>query len=302
MASFYGDENYADRPRRRTTADNPFAGSGDVYTPPTATPPTSPDAPPPSAPLSSPNYGSLTAGFDPAKLNDPNKHSFKYDFGRTVAPFDPRQGFTADVLKALNGLGYADFGSPGGDQLSIHGVTEKGRAAGMDPRDFTGDYIYAFDAQNDATKWGFDWLDDAYNTATKPPAATPKDPYGSLPSWLTDGLTADDLIRLSYNTYLGRDPESAAMGHSNFEMNDPRLLLTLNSIAKSAEAQQYAASHPGYAPPQMPTASAYGGSPAVAQALQRLALGLPQLMKNQQIPGAVPDPLTAWLLQLLGVG
>lgn len=105
------------------------------------------DAPAAAAPAS--NYA-RTMGFDSGKFNDPNKHDFKYDVGRTLSQFDPKAGFTPEVLGALNQLGYGSF-SGSGDKLSLTGAKNAKDAA-----DFSNqDWIYAHDAQNDATKWNF---------------------------------------------------------------------------------------------------------------------------------------------------
>jgi hypothetical protein len=124
------------------------------------------------------NFGN-TYGLDPKKFGDPNKRGFKYDTMRAMSAFDPRQGFTADVLKALNALGYGTFSSRGGDRLSLTGATGSHEAA-----DFTDqDWIYAHDAQNDATKWSFGgggWQGPSPETAAYGPDPTP-DPYGTIP-------------------------------------------------------------------------------------------------------------------------
>lgn len=176
---------FRQRPGSRVTQPPPptFAGTQEPEVPPmvhnaglpggTAGP--NPE-PPPSAPAPPPSYNWdwISQGFDRGKLNDPNKHTFKYDYARTVAPFDPRRGFTSEVLNALNALGYADFYSPGGDKLGIRNVTQRGLQAEMDPRDFFGDFIDAFDAQDpNATRWGF----DAFTAPTPQQAA-----YGPAPS------------------------------------------------------------------------------------------------------------------------
>jgi hypothetical protein len=95
------------------------------------------------------DYGRLM-GYDAGRLGDPNKHDFKYDTGRTLSQFDPRQGITPDVLAALNKLDYGTF-SGSGDKLSLSGAKNAKDAA-----DFANqDWIGAYKAQNDATKWNF---------------------------------------------------------------------------------------------------------------------------------------------------
>lgn len=117
------------------------------------------DAPPltttgnvPAASTPSADFGRVM-GFDAGKFNDPNKHDFKYDTGRVLSRFDPRQGFTPDVIAALNnelGGTYGNF-SGSGDKLSLTGA--KGA---KDAADFANqDWVYALKAGNDATKWNF---------------------------------------------------------------------------------------------------------------------------------------------------
>lgn len=112
--------------------------------------------PKPDAPMSpegpaAPAYNFGRAmGLDEGKFNDPNKHDFKYDTMRTMSQFDPRQGFTPEVIDALNKLDYGTF-SGSGDKLSLSGAKNAKDAA-----DFANqDWIYAHDANSDATKWNF---------------------------------------------------------------------------------------------------------------------------------------------------
>src|SRR5262245_54996324 len=65
-------------------------------TPPTATATAAPAVP-------SLDFSRMT-GYDEGKFNA-NKQDAKYQIGRTLAQFDPRQGITPEVLQALNGLG-----------------------------------------------------------------------------------------------------------------------------------------------------------------------------------------------------
>lgn len=97
-----------------------------------------------------PNFGRVM-GMDEGKFNDPNKHDFKYDVIRKLSEFDPRQGFTPEVIAALNALGYGTFSSKGGDKLTLTGATGSPDAADFADQD----WIFAHDAQNDATKWNF---------------------------------------------------------------------------------------------------------------------------------------------------
>jgi hypothetical protein len=126
---------------------SPNTGPAPAIDPPLALPVGPADAPKPAG-----DFG-RTMGYNPDKFNDPNKHDFKYDTARVLSRFDPRQGFTPDVINALNGeLGgtYGNFAG-GGDKLSLSGA--KGA---KDAADFANqDWIYAHKANNDATKWNF---------------------------------------------------------------------------------------------------------------------------------------------------
>ncbi len=106
-----------------------------------------PEGPKPAGDLS------RTMGLDSGKFNDPNKHDFKYDTQRLLSRFDPRQGYTPEVIAALNnelGSTYGQF-SGSGDKWSLTGA--KGA---KDAADFTNqDGIFAHKANSDATKWNF---------------------------------------------------------------------------------------------------------------------------------------------------
>jgi hypothetical protein len=104
----------------------------------------------PAAPAPAADYGRLM-GYDAGKLNDPNKHDFKYDTARVMSKYDPRGGFTPELLNELTGLGYGTFSSKGGDKLSLTGAKNAKDAADFADQD----WIYASKANNDATKWMF---------------------------------------------------------------------------------------------------------------------------------------------------
>lgn len=126
----------------------PNSGPAPALDQPIASPTTPADLPRPGGPTS--GFGRLS-GFNEAKFNDPNKHDFKYDTARVMSQFDPRAGFTPEVIAALNKLGYGTFSSSGGDKLSLTGAKNAPDAA-----DFTNqDWIFAKDANSDATKWQF---------------------------------------------------------------------------------------------------------------------------------------------------
>lgn len=298
MASIYGDDGgtVTDGRRRRPTNAGPGyipPYGGGTGTPPrptstTTAPPIAPNEPNPNTPAPeppkppAPNFGSLSGGFDFGKLSDPNKHSFKYDYARTVSAFDPRKGFTGDVLSALNGLGYADFYSPGGDKLGIRNVTSKGVAAGMDPRDFLGDFINAFDAQNDATKWGFDWFDDATTASGGNgfPSSIPVDnpdprvfsgPGGGDMSWLTDLLK-------SFATPNTPAPPAA-----------PPIVMNMPGAQPAA---QYSQPSPTFGGGYVQPAYQPSGN-TEADATSLLAMALPRLLQD---PAFANDPLVRRLM------
>jgi len=179
----YGDSSGLET---RTNGDTTFGGasSGGVgaqsrgvltnvngHTGPlTPNPEPPPSAAPPAAPPA-PNYGWLS-GFDYGKLTDPTHNSAKYQIGRTLATFNPTSGFNDSVLAALNALGFGQF-SGGGDRLSLSGVTAKGLQAGLDPHNFTGDYIKNWTGADPNDHSGAQWQYDAYvdpetATATAP--------------------------------------------------------------------------------------------------------------------------------------
>jgi len=101
--------------------------------------------PPPAGGLG--QYANSLEGFDSAKLNSTHD-SPKYQIGRALSQFDPRQGVTPDVLAALNKLGVGQF-SGSGDKVSI---------ANGDPR-FEGvnaiDLVRGFDDPNGTGGWQY---------------------------------------------------------------------------------------------------------------------------------------------------
>lgn len=242
------------------------------------------------------------SGYDPTKGLD-GGGSAKYLLRNALSHFNPQQGITPDVLAALNSLGIGTF-SGRGDNLVVGGNVSPDFGS---TRRF--DVIPNFSSGH-ATTWGYLQEDkggslDPFAASTAPTPAS-SDPFASIPSWLSDGLNPADLVRLAYNTYLGREPAPqdivANTGNYTSTMLDPNLLSALDAIASSAEATQYAKSHPDQQIPAPPQPTAFQNSAAVGQALQRLSLSLPQLLQGRQSgPTAPSDPLTAWLLNLLGV-
>lgn len=67
-------------------------------------------------------YGGSLEGYDSGKLNNPDKQTAKYQIGRALSHFDPRQGMTPEAIAALNGLGIGQF-SGEGDKLRVTGGT-----------------------------------------------------------------------------------------------------------------------------------------------------------------------------------
>lgn len=114
-------------------------------------------------------YAGQMGGFDSSKLQ--SKDDAKYDIGRVLSNFDPTQGITPDVLKALNGLGYGNF-SGSGDNLQFSGETDKGRQAGLESNFSGGDEISDYTGNDPNDHSGARWQ---YGDAAAD-AATPKGP------------------------------------------------------------------------------------------------------------------------------
>jgi hypothetical protein len=119
-------------------------------------PPMQADAPAAAKPLLG-SYANRLEGFDTGKLNDASYTSPKYAIGRALSGFDPRQGVTDDVLKALNSggagqqytrlsgdkvrgqdgrvvdlvRGFNDPNGTGGWQLGLEGNAPAQRSGGM---------------------------------------------------------------------------------------------------------------------------------------------------------------------------
>ena len=98
-----------------------------------------------------PDFSRLT-GYDEGKFNDPNKQSAKYQIGRTLSGFDSTKGLTPDAIAALNGLGFGNF-SGQGDKLSLQGLTDAGRGAGLVGDYKDADFNVGFKSGNG--KWGY---------------------------------------------------------------------------------------------------------------------------------------------------
>lgn len=204
------------------------------------------------------NFGNIMGGsYD--KFSDPTKHDFKYDTLRTLSQFDPKKGFGAEVLAALNALGYGTFSSPGGDRLSLSGAKNAKDAA-----DFSGqDWIGAYDAQNGDTKWNFGG-GGAMPQETPQQAAYGPDPMAMLLPSLFGGQ----------QSYAPPQPQQPAMPAIFSDANFWQQLV-------SAMQPQYA---PGYSNAPMPSfgGAQYGTSqapvaqqnPQITQLLSQLFAGL----------------------------
>lgn len=149
----------------------------------------SPIADAPAAPAS--DFG-RTMGFDAGKFADPNKHDFKYDTGRTLSQFDPKQGITPEVLAALNKLDYGTFAGSG-DKLSLTGAKNAKDAGDFGPQDWIG----GFKAGNDSTKWNFGGgaVGNA-EAAAGPPAQAGQGPAGMSLASLDPLLSGDPMAKI----------------------------------------------------------------------------------------------------------
>jgi hypothetical protein len=230
----------------------------------------SPTPPPPSY-----NTGWLS-GYDPGKLLDPNNGSYahaKYAIGRTLSQFDPHGGFSPEVLAALNALGYGMF-SGSGDALSLNGITTAGQAAGLDPHNFTGDFIQGF--HSDHPVWTYDAYADPATAAAPPPA-------GGTPG--APGATS------------GADSFSALMAMLAGLTRQPAAA----TPPPAAPAPPPATSGP---PPPTNAPSFSGGytTPgygSVGNATQSMALRLSQILSD---PRYANDPFVQQILRMVGGG
>jgi hypothetical protein len=144
-------------------------------------PPIQSEMPAPAQAAPALDFGRMT-GYDQGKW-DANKQDAKYQIGRTLAQFDPRQGVTPEVLAGLNGLGYGTF-SGQGDKLNLTGLTDKGRQNKLSG-DYSGaDFIQGFKSGNG--KWGYaDPFAEAQQAQSQPrPQAG-----GGLPSFAGSSIS-----------------------------------------------------------------------------------------------------------------
>jgi hypothetical protein len=238
---------------------------------------TTPTQTAPTAPTRQPNYNWLDGGYDRGKLGDASHNTAKYLMGRTFAQYDPRQGITGDVLSGLNALGFGKFGGSG-QHLSISGITDFGRSAGLDPYDFTGDFIRGWgDGQGANPLWGYD--------AWSNPVSAPSGSIDSLLSMFQPQPQAGG------NGLLGADQLAA-------------LLKTLQVNQTPVSAPPITVSLPDQPPapvaisPDMAPALVSGmDSPGVSQALRVMAMRYPQLLQRPEMD---PNSLQAEIMRLIG--
>lgn len=108
-----------------TSPTGPVATYNSLYTPENWTPNGGVNGQPkiestPTSPASPPSLGQYALeGFDPTKLSSGHS-SPKYQIGRVLSQFDPRQGLTPELLNQLNALGIGTF-SGQRDKLHVEG-------------------------------------------------------------------------------------------------------------------------------------------------------------------------------------
>lgn len=143
-----------------------------------------PSAAPAAAPPPPAMDFSRLSGYNENKFNDPNKQSAKYQMARALSTFDPTKGFSGDSVAALNALGFGNFSAKdGSDKLSLSGLTDKGRGAGL-VGDYTdADFIEALKSGNG--KWGY--ADPAYEAMNPTSSGGGQGGGGSLDALLSGG-------------------------------------------------------------------------------------------------------------------
>jgi hypothetical protein len=200
--------------------------------------------------------------------------------GRIFSQYDPRGGVTDPMLQALNALGYASFyGSR--DRLGFRNVTSAGRAAGLDPHDFEGDFIknYTGVDPNDhsGALWQYDWWEQPSQLGALGAAVGTPQGFSFPPQ--QSGLEA--LLPL-LTTIVNKPTPAAAPGL------DPATLSAILASVQPPQAPVSASPVQTQSPPMMPSAGG-GGSASITP---MLAAG----------GGTTPieDPFTAWLRSMLG--
>lgn len=263
-----GRETYP-RPYRPPTQSAGLPGG-------TAGPATPEPAPAPTPTPEPPRQYGLS-GFDFGKLNDPNHKTFKYQFGRIARNYNPQQGIQAAMLDELNKLGFANFyGS--GQHLGYKGVTAAGRAAGLDPYDFEGDFIQSWsNGQNPNATWQY----DAYNPNPMPDVPPPQAQQAGFPGleqWFQQMAMPQpppQAPSISI-TNSGIDPQTLAALMATYQGGQPQQVSAPPYYAPSAVQTQ--------APPMMAPGPASGSRPVQTQGV------------TQAAPGE--DPFMAWLRQV----
>jgi hypothetical protein len=258
-------------------------GGAQPRTDPNAPPPPSrpnPNAPPaPPAPPPAPagpdyrtlgTFGNRLRGYNMAKFERPyDEWSEKYKLGAVQSWFDPSKGVSAEFLAALKTLDLADY-SGSGDWLKVTNSRNGARYHAGGGDDIIGNY--AGGQGGDAAMW-------------KP--------------WSLSAPSSDPDL----NTLLGGMPPAA----DGFDMDAFLAAMLRNQPAPAA------APTPAYAPPyQAPAASSpppsfSGGHvadpnadfpPAVTDALQLLAMRVPELMRQ----GVSGDALMQQIMRLVAPG
>lgn len=299
QAAFDDDPYGMGQPRRRTSVSGAQTGTAVSTTPmavPRGTAPTPPRTPPyeeggitggsggaqPEPPAPPTLYG-IGGGFDQAKLGRPQGESFKYDWINAARKYDPTKGITSDLLRDLNAFGYGTF-SGGGQHLSLSGLTDKGRAAGLlgDYRD--ADMITGFaNGTNPGAVWGYQ---DPFAESMNSGGGT-----GSL-----DGLLAafSQPTQPTANGFISPEQMAAILK-----------TLTPPPAAPSAPPMTFTLPEPEQTQSPVsqdmtaPLVSGMG-SPEVGRALQVIAMKYPGLFTSQ--PQGDPNSLVAQLMRLIGGG
>lgn len=258
----------------RPRSSEPTPGAPESAPPQPTAPASAPasSAPPPQTSTPAPwaaRYG--YEGYNRDKLLDPTHKSAKYQIGRTlIGGFDPRQGFTPEAIAALNGLGFGTF-SGSGQKLSLRGLTDAGRAAGL-LGDYTdADFIKGFDTGN-----GIWHYSDPYAESLSAPTYQPG--TASMFPGFGEGFSGQQAAQQpSFNfTYSGIDPSA---------------LTALASMIQQPQTQyvqvpSYQPSAPQTVAPPMAMDGPSAGSAVQTQAAGTQAAGI--------------DPLMAWLRAMLG--
>lgn len=225
-----------------------------------------------------PNWNWLS-GYDTSKLQDPTHTSAKYQIGRTLARFNPSGGFADPVIAALNALGLGHFAGSG-DRLSLTGVTNAGRQAGLDTHDFQGDFIQNWTGTDPTDHSGARWTYDAYQDPATVAAA---DPFAAM------------MQSFSAPSATSAPPDLSWLGPlmtSFAQTSQPQAPIVI-PMPQSQSGTPNPTFQGGYVQPGFADSSRY----PVVDATNLLSLALPKLM---QTPNASNDPLIQQILRLIG--